>query len=52
MSCLEQNKFESKFADFFRFIFRPLNIFHKQLEVRRLEIKAEAKDILNFTSGT
>ena len=33
-------------------MFRLLNILHKQLEIRRVEAKTEAKYILYFTSGT
>ena len=33
-------------------MFRLLNILRKQLEIRRLEAKTEAKYILYFISGT
>lgn len=49
MSCSEQAKFES---NLFRFLFRLLNILCKQLEMRCLEAKIEAKYILYFTSET
>ena len=49
MSYSEQAKFES---NLFHFMFRLLNILHKQMEMRRLDAKIEAKYILYFTSVT